>query len=215
MNDHDIISDEQLREIFENILNSCRLLFLIDDQFEVISNSYINWHREYFDKIPKREELSRKEIIESKLDLFKKIPPNKIYKVMEDFVLLIHDYDNVKKMKKRNGKKLYNLTQNRRKKDIKMIEEFNYMIADHMAANYRYHGAGYDIENPELNIIYEINKKLLRELEHQDYRIFNSQRYAGAKYYDGTKKRFKDFFKELGQEYSIKAEEVKAMIAIL
>jgi len=225
------ISNNELMKIFNNILDSYSFHFYcISLPFSLSITEKIKLNKELGldskeiqSKIKSNRELAQVKDyyeeklidIEQNLIVFENIPKTKIYKILEDFIDKIYNYNKSGKFKKSNSKKLQNESYKLIKKDIKIMESYQAMIFDYTSYNDYNDDIEFSILIPELDEIYLTNLLLLEELKTKKFKILDVYRYGGTSLYSATKRPLKNFFKELQQDYSLKSLHIKQMIDIL
>jgi len=201
------LTHNELVEIFNNVLNAHPYYPNVFCEMETVCYKETKCVKDYYDK----KQLK----IEYALTVFENIPKDKIYRVIECFVMKIEKYIATKRFKSEASKRLQSEAYIIRQKDIKIIEAYQEMIYDYTEDNSYNYDSGFAITVPELDDIYQQNKVFLQELETKEYKILNPFRYGGSKLYDGTKKSIKIFFKQLQEQYTLKVYDIKQMVDTL
>jgi len=237
MDNTEEISEDELIEIFNNVLDSGH------PDFDLIT---VNRYDFELRKIqPLKKYLSTKQTeIESNLCVFKNIPKDKISMVLLDFLIEIEEYLNANEYKP-IGKLYRDRKDKRRKKDIKILRDYQKMFfntkkgehshinVDAIALNPRLdeiHKINEILDgrcksneildgrcklNEILDEIYELNEILIKELETQNFNCLSIFKYSHISFQDPTKGRLKAFFNKLKKDYKINTLHAKQMIDIL
>ncbi len=206
------IPNDELIDIFNNILDT----YVYLPALSPFNDPGPSWQlREYFPDFcnhvnKKKENKNGTEIenIEFNLSVFESIPRNKIYEVMQEFIGVLADFYMHKLLDK---KKMDNSSYRQRKKDIKIIKNYQSLIYDYVIPH-----QNYAVTHPALDAIYKLNESLLEELKNRKYHILNEGLYEKVRYFKRTKGNLKSFFEDLEEKYStIKATDIKNMIDII
>lgn len=206
---------DELIEIFNNVLGSVRFQYVgVVKLFGAVDKPYKEdvYLKPYLNK--KQRE------IENNLNVFENIPQADIYRIIEDFILILEEFlkHKVAQLPSSmfNHKKLYKQSSLLIKKDTNTIKRYQEMIF-HYTSHYDWNmDEDMSILNPVLDDIYETNLLLLNELETKNFNILDEYRYNLPRLYDKvTKKLIKDFFANLRKKYNLKSTNIKEITDIL
>ena len=172
--------------------------------------------------------------IECNIDFFNDIPKDNLKKVLEDFIEIVFDYDSDLSMylidievlirdfvptkpdssfnKSGNSTIRHILFKNKKapsrlkKDDIATLTQYQEMLSRLFPLQARSRKLYINGRHKDIGIIYDINQKLINDLENEDFNIINKNNYY--KKLAPTKTKIKQYLSNIQKEYDLRGVSV-------